>query len=165
MAAKAWSGGADQSTDATGPYVIPGQTESHTPTDPPFQATSPPATSKTDRANTESQLSKVYPFSYRSGRKYSAFIGLGGYTLSSRSGAMSDLWGFGMMQGMMRQRLESLEATALKAAELLDGEYESVDVLEVIKLFDAMERIAHGVKLQPLAEADRLKSAQAGTQA
>ena len=60
-----------------------------------------------------------------------------------------------MDQGM-RQGLEGLASAAREAIDLLDETSgESVDYLEAVRRVEVAERIAHGVKLRLLAEADR----------
>jgi len=67
-----------------------------------------------------------------------------------------------MDQGM-RQGLERLAVAAREAISLLDRESgESADFLEAVRRVEVAERIAHGVKLRLLAEADRRKAARAG---
>jgi len=67
-----------------------------------------------------------------------------------------------MDQGM-REGLESLAAAAREAISLLDDESgESADFLEAVRRVEVAERIAHGVKLRLLAEADRRRAARAG---
>jgi len=63
----------------------------------------------------------------------------------------------------MRQGLESLAEAAREATSLLDDTSgESADFLEAVRRVEVAERIAHGVKLRLLAEADRRKAARAG---
>jgi len=63
----------------------------------------------------------------------------------------------------MRQGLERLAEAAREAISLLDDESgESADFLEAVRRVEVAERIAHGVKLRLLAEADRRKAARAG---
>jgi len=67
-----------------------------------------------------------------------------------------------MNQGM-REGLERLAETAREAIGLLDDESgESTDFLDAVRRVEVAERIAHGVKLRLLAEADRHKAARAG---
>ena len=67
-----------------------------------------------------------------------------------------------MDQGM-REGLESLAAAAREAISLLDDESgASADFLEAVRRVEVAERIAHGVKLRLLAEADRRRAARAG---
>jgi len=67
-----------------------------------------------------------------------------------------------MDQGM-REGLESLAAAAREAISLLDDESsESADYLAAVRQVEVAERIAHGVKLRLLAEADRRRAARAG---
>ena len=67
-----------------------------------------------------------------------------------------------MDQGM-RQGLEDLAAAAREAIGLLDDESgETANFLEAVRRVEVAERIAHGVKLRLLAEADRRKAARAG---
>jgi len=67
-----------------------------------------------------------------------------------------------MDQGM-RQGLERLAVAAREAIGLLDDASEDgTDFLEAVRRVEVAERIAHGVKLRLLAEADRRKAARAG---
>ena len=67
-----------------------------------------------------------------------------------------------MDQGM-RQGLESLAEAARAAIDLLDDESgQDADWLEAVRRVEVAERIAHGIKLRLLAEADRRKAARAG---
>ena len=70
-----------------------------------------------------------------------------------------------MDQGM-RQGLERLAEAAREAISLLDDTSgESADFLAAVRRVEVAERIAHGVKLRLLAEADRHKAARAGISA
>jgi len=63
----------------------------------------------------------------------------------------------------MRQGLERLAVAAREAIGLLDDASEDgTDFLEAVRRVEVAERIAHGVKLRLLAEADRRKAARAG---
>ena len=77
---------------------------------------------------------------------------------------MSNYAGVEMDEQGMRQGLEGLASAAREAIELLGGDASggSVDWLEAVRRVEAAERIAHGVKLRLLAEADRRKAARAG---
>jgi len=67
-----------------------------------------------------------------------------------------------MDQGM-REGLESLAAAAREAISLLDDESgQDADWLAAVRRVEVAERIAHGVKLRLLAEADRRRAARAG---
>ena len=67
-----------------------------------------------------------------------------------------------MDQGM-REGLESLAAAAREAIGLLDdASGQDADWLAAVRQVEVAERIAHGVKLRLLAEADRRRAARAG---
>jgi len=70
------------------------------------------------------------------------------------------------MDQRMRQGLQRLAEAAHEAINLLDDESaEPADFLEAVRRVEVAERIAHGVKLRLLAEADRHKAARAGISA
>jgi len=63
----------------------------------------------------------------------------------------------------MREGLESLAAAAREALSLLDdASGQDADWLAAVRQVEVAERIAHGVKLRLLAEADRRRAARAG---
>jgi len=63
----------------------------------------------------------------------------------------------------MRQGLERLAVAAREAIGLMDdASGQDADFLEAVRRVEVAERIAHGVKLRLLAEADRRKVARAG---
>jgi len=63
----------------------------------------------------------------------------------------------------MREGLERLAAAAREAIGLLDdASGQDTDFLGAVRRVEVAERIAHGVKLRLLAEADRRKAARAG---
>ena len=69
-----------------------------------------------------------------------------------------------MVDQGLRRGLEASVVAAREAVGLLDGAETGGGVvwLEVVRRVEVMERIAHGVKLQLLAEADRRKTVRAG---
>jgi len=67
------------------------------------------------------------------------------------------------MEQEMREGLERLAAAAREAIGLLDDTAgQDADILKAVRRVEVAERIAHGVKLRLLAEADRRKAARAG---